>query len=301
MESVKYMKTQLTVLALSAILVVSMSMAPVHGQLMQGDPISAPIAISTDAETYESGDTIMVSGSVARGGDGAVTIQIIGPGDSTNRVALEQTMPNVDGTFEVEFTAGGPLMSRDGTYTIIAQYGSGRSIDTTTTFDFVAVMMTEKPDKPDDSNKPSSNIGERFISVEDTDDRIEYDISGARIISLEPNVDSSSLVITIETTDDGVLTMTIPRTILDAKTQDGEMDDDLFVLVDGEEVTFDEERTDADRTVTIEFMHGAETIEIIGTWVIPEFGVIAVMILAVAIISVIAISSKSRISMVPRF
>ncbi|MFL2905870.1 MAG: PEFG-CTERM sorting domain-containing protein [Nitrosopumilus sp.] len=46
---------------------------------------------------------------------------------------------------------------------------------------------------------------------------------------------------------------------------------------------------------------GTEQIEIIGTFVIPEFGTIAAMILAVAIISIVAISAKSRLSIVPRY
>jgi predicted secreted protein with PEFG-CTERM motif len=46
---------------------------------------------------------------------------------------------------------------------------------------------------------------------------------------------------------------------------------------------------------------GTEEIEIIGTFVIPEFGTIAAMILAVAIISIIAISSKSRLGMLSRY
>ena len=42
-------------------------------------------------------------------------------------------------------------------------------------------------------------------------------------------------------------------------------------------------------------------VEIIEGKVIPEFGTIAAMILAVSIISIIAISSKSRLSVMPRF
>ena len=53
--------------------------------------------------------------------------------------------------------------------------------------------------------------------------------------------------------------------------------------------------------VTVMFPAGAETIEIIGTFVIPEFGTIAAMILAVAIISIIAVSTKSRLSIIPRY
>ena len=64
---------------------------------------------------------------------------------------------------------------------------------------------------------------------------------------------------------------------------------------------FAEIATDTDRTLTIGFLAGTEQIEIIGTFVIPEFGTIAAMILAVAIISIVAISAKSRLSIVPRY
>ena len=112
-------------------------------------------------------------------------------------------------------------------------------------------------------------------------------------------MDAVSLLIYIQATDDGSITLTIPRTILDASINDG--DDEFFVLVDGEEVDFEEITTSTDRTLTIEFSAGAEQIEIIGTFVIPEFGTIAAMILAVAIISIIAISAKSRLSIPSRY
>ena len=114
-----------------------------------------------------------------------------------------------------------------------------------------------------------------------------------------PDVNANSLIIAIDATDDGSLTITIPRSVLLAETN-GE-DDDLFILIDGEEVDFDETISSTDRTLTIPFPAGAETIEIIGTWVVPEFGTIAAMILAVAIISIIAVSAKSRLSIIPRY
>lgn len=302
------MKTKPLVLALSAILVVSLSTAPAYGQMMTGEttPILAPITVSTDKPEYATGDTIVVNGMVARGGDGAVSIQVIGPDPSQNRVSVAQVMLNIDRTFEAEFIAGGPLMGTDGTYTVRAQYGSVNSAEATTTFAYTAVPESDvldpdaqQPPPPTPPVEAAPNIGETTITLEGTDDMIQYEMSGGRILSVTPQVDSSSLLIVIETTDDGSLTMTIPRTILDAKN--GEMDTDLFVLIDGEEMQFDEERTDADRTLVIEFMHGTEEIEIFGTFVIPEFGVIAVMILAVAIVSIIAISARSRLGMVQRF
>ena len=92
----------------------------------------------------------------------------------------------------------------------------------------------------------------------------------------------------------------LPRELIDALFPEGE-DDDYFVLVDGEEVDFDETKTSTDRTLVISFPAGAEEIEIIGTHVVPEFGAIAALILAVAIISIIAVSAKSRLSIMPRY
>ncbi|RNJ78237.1 MAG: PEFG-CTERM sorting domain-containing protein, partial [Nitrosopumilus sp. B06] len=123
-----------------------------------------------------------------------------------------------------------------------------------------------------------------------------YLIEGGRILSVAPNTDSKSLILTIEATEDGVVTLTIPRSVLDAA------DTDFYVLVDGEEAEFEEtSNTETHRTLVIQFPAGATEIEIIGTFVIPEFGVIATMILAVAIISIIAVSARSRLSIMPRY
>ncbi len=139
---------------------------------------------------------------------------------------------------------------------------------------------------------PAGNAMVSILSV--------YEITGGKILSIIPHVDANSLIISIDATDDGSLTLTIPRSVLDALFENGD-DDDFFVLVDDEEVDFDEVTSETDRILTIAFPAGAEQIEIIGTFVVPEFGTIAAMILAVAIISIIAISAKSRLSIIPRF
>ena len=97
----------------------------------------------------------------------------------------------------------------------------------------------------------------------------------------------------------GKINSKVSKELIDAKI--GDEDDDFFVLVDGEEVDFDETMTSTDRTLVISFPAGAEEIEIIGTHVVPEFGAIAALILAVAIISIIAVSAKSRLSIMPRY
>jgi predicted secreted protein with PEFG-CTERM motif len=72
-------------------------------------------------------------------------------------------------------------------------------------------------------------------------------------------------------------------------------------LTDGSEVDFEEATTASERTLTIPFEDGTSQIEIIGTWVIPEFGAMAAIILAVAIVSIIAVSARTRLSIMPRY
>ena len=105
---------------------------------------------------------------------------------------------------------------------------------------------------------------------------------------------SKSLVVTILTTGDGTLTMTMPRSIIDAKKTDG-TDDTYFVLNDGQENDqFQEtQNTATARTLQIPFTDGTSQIEIIGTFVVPEFGAMAAVVLVVAIVAIIVISSKT--------
>ena len=118
---------------------------------------------------------------------------------------------------------------------------------------------------------------------------IPFSISGGSVIGATLNINDNSIIVNINAEDDGTLTVTPSKT-----TQDGI----FMVLVDGEE--WDDVEIVANK-VTVMFPAGAETIEIIGTYVIPEFGTIAAMILAVAIISIIAVSAKSRLSIIPRY
>ena len=57
---------------------------------------------------------------------------------------------------------------------------------------------------------------------------------------------------------------------------------------------------DGFRSIKIPIKANDERIEVVGTHVVPEFGTIAMIVLAVAIVSIIAVSAKSRLSIMPR-
>ncbi|MDX1441332.1 MAG: PEFG-CTERM sorting domain-containing protein [Nitrosopumilaceae archaeon] len=270
------MNTHLSVFALFAIMIASIGMAPAFGQIVQ------PIVVTTDKTSYSEGETIMVSGEVSEILFGyAVSIMTIAP--NGNVVSIDQVMVNQDKTFSTELTAGGSLMKQGGDYTIQVLYGTENRV-AETSFSFAGSSGTSKGN---------------MIAVSGTEFMVGYTITGGKLISITPDVDANSIIIAIDATNNGQLTITLPRELIDAKI--GDEDDDFFVLVDGEEVDFDETTTSTDRTLVISFFAGAEEIEIIGTHVVPEFGAIAALILAVAIISIIVVSAKSRLSIMPRY
>ncbi len=279
------MKAHLLVFALSAILITGIGMAPAFGQ------IQSSIVVTTDKSSYSEGETIIVTGEV-RDLYSQTPVSVIVKAPNGNLVSIAQITVGADKKFSTEVTAGGGLMKAEGSYTITVQYGT-ENRSTTTSFEFDG--STSNPTPTD----PSSQITDTTITVEGSTDLITYEITGGKITGVMPDVNANSLIIAIDATDDGSLTITIPKSVLLSETN-GE-DDDLFILIDGEEVDFDETRSSTDRTLTIQFPTGAEEIEIIGTWVVPEFGTIAAMILAVAIISIIAVSAKSRLSIIPRY
>jgi predicted secreted protein with PEFG-CTERM motif len=270
------------VFALSAILIASFGATPIFGQIVE------PIVVTTDMTSYGNGDTIVITGEVKELLSGfPVTLQLIAA--NGNLVTIQQLEVGTDRSFGTEITAGGPLWKAEGTYTIKVLYGT-ESRTAEATFDFGGAGGT-----PISTPTPSGPT----IDVLRTDFTVGYTITGGSVLSVDPDDEANSLIISIDTTGDGELTITLPRALIDAKI--GDEDDDFFVLVDGEEVEFEETSTATDRTLTIQFPAGAEEIEIIGTFVIPEFGTIAVMILAVAIVSIIAVTSRSRLSVMPKF
>ena len=291
------MKTQLTIFALFGILVMSVGTTTAFAQ-------NESIIINIDKSSYLSGEIISISGQVQDPFGIGLTLMIINP--NGNIVSLAQMEVDSDNKFSTKITLGGPLMKNAGTYTIkIVQDENNQGL---TSFEFGGVV-----DMPENELEQvivedmmeeevvivDSILTTTTVTVQDSIDLVSYEIINGKIINVIPDLDAVSLLIHIETVDDGSITLTIPRSVLDATINDG--DDEFFVLVDGEEVDFEEITTSTDRTLTIEFLAGSEQIEIIGTFVIPEFGTIAAMILAVAIISIIAISAKSRLSIQSRY
>jgi len=128
--------------------------------------------------------------------------------------------------------------------------------------------------------------------VEDLSDQFTASATSGVIHHIAGNTDDATLVVHLfGADDDGELKITLNRDII-TPFDDGS----YFVLINSEEVEFEQ----MGNTLHIDYVAGTEKIEIVGSHVVPEFGTIAMIVLAVAIISIIAITAKTKTSLIPK-
>jgi len=237
------------------------------------------IFVETSQNSYEEGETVVVSGNVTSIIVGAeISITMFHEG---TLVDIAQIGVAQDGKFTTTFNTGGPLWKKDGTYIVRALYGT-TTIETS--FEFFSkqtLIETRDSFEVDAGNQGTFDV--------------DYTVRGATVKEMIVDSEIFALIVILETDDDGAITLKLPRESIDA-TKTGDQDDTFIILIDGIEVPYREISTNADsRTITIEFEEGDSDIEIIGTFVIPEFGSIVMIILVIGIVSTILLSAKYRI------
>ena len=204
---------------------------------------------TTNKNVYSDGEQIIISGHVDEIiSQTPVTLKIISP--NGNLITIDQIPVDGNGVFDTKIMSGGSTWASTGTYVINALYGiNSKPIEVTFHFDATANTNT--------ITKTSSSS----INVEGHE--VDFQMTDGNVINIIPDVNADSLTVSVDAPEDGSLTLAIPRSVLDATINGG--DDEFFVLIDGEEVDFDETVTSTSRTLAIPFQAGSKVIEIIGT------------------------------------
>jgi len=122
----------------------------------------------------------------------------------------------------------------------------------------------------------------------DLSNTVATEITTGKVTSIIAKTAKNSLVISLETTEDGVLSVTTSDFLLRPFNDGG-----FLVVVDGEKLHSVKYEN---KILTIPYTAQTEKIEVYGSYVIPEFGTIAIIVLAVAVVSIIALSRKNSIS-----
>ena len=273
----------MAVMAVGSMGAASQAFADHHGgdaMGMQTGDAPVPLAIESNGVNFDHNSTIEITGQVGNMRDGTpVTVIVTG---ATGVVTIEQITPSADGSFSLNINTASPLMKYDGEYKIKATYGDAGINDV------IVVTLEGGLVK----QAPSHSGHEEHHEAADLTKQLDYNISGGMVESITATNDDSLLVSIHMAEDDGELTITLSEDII-TPFNDGS----FFVLVNGEES--DDAHQMGDQLM-IPFDSTTTDIEIVGTHVVPEFGTIAMIVLAVAIVSIIAVSAKSRLSIMPR-
>ena len=111
---------------------------------------------------------------------------------------------------------------------------------------------------------PSAFADTISTEIDNTNYDIVYTGNNVVLKSASADLDFISLIFEIEVSgSDGDVSITFQRDFFDAKL--GYSDDDFFILSDGDEIEFEEVKTDEYRTLSFSLSAGTEEIEIIGT------------------------------------
>jgi len=258
------------------------STIPVFGQETVCDITNEKVCVIPSKGFYEEGQTVVISGKVSAVILNApVSLQIF---FSETLIQIDQIPVAQDGTFTTTLIADGPQWSRDGIYTIRVAYSGSIS---EASFEY----------KSKEATVTTNKIIEVDAGTSGTFD-VEYVINGGTLKEIQIDPEIFGIIVIIEADNDGVLTLNLPRVSVDAKKSDG-TDEDFIIFVDGAEIPYQETKDAESRILTLQFEEGDSDIEIIGTFVVPEFGNYAMMILLFSIIAIIVISSKKNLKINP--
>jgi predicted secreted protein with PEFG-CTERM motif len=263
--------------------VATLTISPTFAQMFQS-------GMDTSLSAEQGGTSVTVSGGTSNLAE-AVTITVHSP--NGNIVTIQQVSPDRNGNFMTVIKTSSLLWSQDGFYTITTKQGE-RSLFTFSLRVEVIGGTTQYTSTSDSSRAMHVTSGvpfpeTRFLSLD-----IEP-VIGATTIDVRGQTDR---------TTDVTIKVTAPNGNIVSIDQITPNPDGSFMTV--LHTDSDLWRQDGFYTITAQqgtgsgYTDSAE-VEIVDGAVIPEFGAIAALILAVAIISIIAVTAKTRLSIIPKY
>ena len=251
--------------------------------LSQNAYAASGLSISADG----SGDTIDVSGSTDRS-DLDVTIVL------SNSMGIHGVAQSTvsGGSYSASFNVSS---LSDGAYTIAANQGDSSK--------YSISVDVDVSDGSSDSSVSATTISAADVTIE------EVDSSAVNIHGLSITADAIEGATTIDvsgSTDrngEVVLTVTAPNGNIVSIDQVTPSGDSYMTTISVGGALWSQ-----DGMYTISAQQGdaalyktSTQVDIKDGHVVPEFGTIAIMILVVAIVSIIALSAKTKLSLVPRY
>ena len=233
-----------------------------------------------------SGDTIAVSGTSDRSD---LDVTVVVTASNGNIVGVDQLSVS-DGGYSTTLN----VSSLDGTYTISVNQGVSSKYSLSVSVDVSGGTSTS-----------SASVSNQIAAAEEEAESVVV-VAASGLTLTASGVEGSTTIDVSGTTDrsnDITIKVIAPNGNVVAADQISPSGGSFMTTVETGGALWSQ-----DGMYTISAFQGAASnyqtsaeIEIIDGHVIPEFGVIAAMILAVAIVSIIVVTAKTRLSIVPRY
>lgn len=249
------------------------------------------IVIQTNQHLYKPGDKVTITGSLwvellaDLSNNNVVTIKVF---DKTNNLIYEaDAQVDANGNYSTEFSL--PKSASKGSYAVTSDINLKGD---------VAGLIGVQGQTSIGSNVKIAVVPPQVFKVK-VENHGDFDIqvaTNSTVQNVDFNVEQKKVSVTVEgeSGTKGVSHISIPKAMVSG---------DMTVMIDGKVVPSDKvvvtSNTELETEVEVNYNHSVHTIDIVGTQAVPEFGAITMMILVVAIISIVAITAKTRI--IPRF
>ena len=246
------------------------------------------MALSITAD--KGSTTISVSGTTAVTNND-ITIVVTAP--NGNIIAIDQVSPDANGDFMTEIQTNSFLWKKDGVYIVSAQQGAQRNLyQISLPVEIVGgtTLATAISESTLTSLTSGSSIsGERGLTIQ-----ADF-VWGSTTIDITGQTDRT-------TTEVGIVVTAPNGNIISIEQVTPNVDGSIMT-----NIQIGGKLWGQDGFYTITAKQGSSLahrdsvqVEIVDGTVIPEFGTIAAVILSVGIISIIAVTAKTRLSLVPK-
>ena len=139
-------------------------------------------------------------------------------------------------------------------------------------------------------------MGTVLVQYDDKTFEIAAIYTNGKVVNATLIPEDNQLLLDLEPseTDDGQLVLTLPRALIDARSEDLSADEQFTIVFSESEAIFEEiNSTDTARTLSIDIPVGTEYLTIIGTQVVPEFGSMDLTIMAGTVVGLVVWATRA--------
>ena len=278
----------------SAVICVGGTASECREEITRSKTSELPVVIWTDTDEYLKNTPITIQGHINNLNPTFDITIVIRSLENGNIVELRQIPPG-EAFLEVFSTRGWNF----GNYIVTVQHG--QQVDRSDSVEFTIVRSLDGEDYVDNSDGyPPGYFDEYYTDadeevVEEIDDVftnpldiclgedacIVGSITNAIVEEINVKQETNSLEFIITPLQSGSITLTIPENVLSQ----------IFMIEVDENVA---EYSRSGNDITVLFDESARAIEFTGTYVIPEFGQIALLVLIVSITTVIVVLGRNN-------